>query len=283
MAGQDDCCLQGMQEAEKKTQAQLEAMKAERQRAVEQLRAAHSERHIATAQLEEDRQAASQKMQTMQEEVQTAQQRLQAVSSDCETAAKQLQNSRLAYEKERADWQQQREEWEAERSAKAEREQQLQRDMAAMQAMLEQYKAALQSGTPTQNRAEAANVSMSKGEASGQLLERSKGSSEGVPAAAALLLTPHTPRTANGESDDVAQPTQQVRAASRVAGQEPKNSAASMKGPSSLDACTPAPRMSEFEAASGVDPVLCSLLHVSSSVLCCTCFSVACCASPCIL
>ncbi len=133
-----------MQEAEKKSQAQLQALQAEKQAAAEQLKAAQT--NVVTAKqqlhtLSADKQAAIQELHAMQGEMQAVKQRLDASDADKAAAAKQLADSKAAHKEERARWQQQQAQWQAERAAKSEKEEQLQRDMAAMQAMLAEYKA----------------------------------------------------------------------------------------------------------------------------------------------
>ncbi len=135
-----------MQEAEKKAQAQLQILQAEKQASAEQLKAAQSDIQSTTQQLHSlhaDKQAAHEQLQSVQGDMQAVKQRLDRLDADKQAAAKQLQESKAAHEQERACWQQQQQQWEAERGAKAEREEQLQRDMAAMQATLAEYKAAL--------------------------------------------------------------------------------------------------------------------------------------------
>ena len=244
--------LQGMQEAEKRSQTQLEALQAERQSTAERLHAAQSESQAIAAQvqkLQADKQAATQEVQTMREEVQTVHQRLQATDADKAAAAKQLQESRLALQKERAEWQQQREEWEAERKAKAEREKQLQHDMAAMQAMLEEYKAVLQSSTRVEHgRTEAGTASMSQAQASGQLREKLERPSTAVP------LTPGNTHDASS-SEDTARPRlpqQQTPAAAGLSSGVAKRAIANKALSPDVDAGTPVQTVLElFGSASG--------------------------------
>ena len=242
--------LQGKQEAEKKSRTQLEALRAEKKSTAERLQAVQSESQAVAAQvqtLQADKQAADQQVQTMREEVRTVQQQLQAIDADKAAAAEQLQASRLALQNERAEWEQQRQEWEAERGAKAEKEKQLQHDMAAMQAMLEEYKAVLQSGkSAEEDRAEAGTASMSQGQASEQLRERLERPSTAVP------LTPGTAHDGSS-SDDTAQPRmsrQRTPAASALGGEAARAFAKKAQSPS-VDACTPAQTVLEFGSASG--------------------------------
>ena len=254
--------LQGMQEAEKKSQSQLEALEAEKQSTAERLQAVQSESQAVAAQvqtLQADKQAAAQQVQSMREEVRTVQQRLQAIDADKAAAAEQLQASRLALQKERAEWEQQRQEWAAERSAKAERERQLQHDMAAMQAMLDEYKAVLQSGRRAeQDRAEACTVSMSKGQASEQLREKLERPSTAVP------LTPGTAHDGSS-SDDTAPPRtslQQTPAAAALSGETAKTAFAKKGQSPGVDACTPARTVLEFGSASGAITSTCKATFV---------------------
>lgn len=241
--------LQGMQEAEKRSQAQLDALRADKRSSEEQLQAAQAKSQAIAAQvqtLHADKQAAAQEVQTMREEVQTAQQQLQA---DKAAAAKLLHDSRLALEKERAEWQQQKEEWEAERSAKVSRERQLQQEMAAMQAMIEEYKTAMQSGgsSAKQGSTEAGTGSMSKAQASGQLREQLDRPSTAVP------LTPGNAHDASS-SEDTAQPrmpTQQTPAAAALSVKSGHRKTAQKGQSPGVDACTPARTILEFGSASG--------------------------------
>ena len=243
--------LQGMLEAEKKSQTQLEALRAEKQSTAERLQAVQSESQTVAAQvqtLQADKQAAAQQVKTMREEVRTVQQQLQAIDADKAAAAEQLRSSRLALQKERAEWEQQRREWEAERSAKAEREKQLQHDMAAMQAMLEEYKAVLQSGKRgEQDRAEAGKASKSKGQASEQLREKLERPSTAIP------LTPGAAHDGSS-SDDTAQPRmseQQTPAAAALGGETAKRAFAKKGQSPSVEASTPARTVLEFGSVSG--------------------------------
>ena len=243
--------LQGMQEAEKKSQSQLEALQAERQSTAERLKAVQSESKAVAAQVETlqaDKQAAAQQVESMREEVRTVQQRLQATDADKAAAAEQLHASKLALQQERAEWEQQRQEWEAERSAKAERERQLQHDMAAMHAMLEEYKAVLQSGRRAeQDRAEAGTASMSKGQASEQLWQKLERPATAVP------LTPGNVHDGSS-SDDTAQPRisqQQTPAAAALSAETAKRAFAKKGQSPGMDACTPARTVLEFGSASG--------------------------------
>jgi len=112
-----------------------------------------------------DKQAATQELHTMQGEMQAVKQRLDASDADKAAAAKQLADSKAAHEEERARWQQQQEQWHAERAAKSGKEDQLQRDMAAMQAMLAEYKAALASAAQAADKKAALEgISRSTGE-----------------------------------------------------------------------------------------------------------------------
>ena len=241
--------LQGMQDAEKKSQGQLEALRAEKQSTADRLQAIQSESQAVAAQvqtLQADKQAAAQQVQSMREEVLTVQQRLQAIDADKAAAAEQLQASRLALQKERAEWEQQRQEWEAERSAKAEKERQLQHDMAAMQAMLDEYKhmsAVSQSGRRAeQDKVQAGTDLMSQGQASEQLRGKLERPSTAVPLTAGNAHD-------GSSSDDTAQPRvsqQQTPAAAALSGETAK------KGQSpGVDACTPARTVLEFGSASG--------------------------------
>lgn len=238
-----------MQEAEKKSQSQLEALRAEKHSTTERLQAVQSESQAVAAQLQTlqlDKQAASQQVQSMREEVQTVQQRLQAIDADKAAAAQQLHASRLALQRERAEWEQQRQEWEAERGAKAERERQLQQDMAAMHAMLEEYKFLLQSGKKAEqdrSRAEAGTASMSKGQVLGKLERPST----------AVPLTPGNAHDGSS-SDDTAQPTvsqQETPAAAGLTGEAVKRALAAKMLSPGVDACTPARTVLEFGSASG--------------------------------
>lgn len=246
--------LQGMQEAEKRTQTQLEGLRAEKQSTAEQLQAAQSKSQAIAAQvqtLQADKQAAAQQVQTMRKEVQTAQQQLQA---DKATAAKLVHKSRLELQQQRAEWQQQKEEWEAERSAKVSRERQLQQDLAAVQAILEEYKAALQSGgnTAKQDSTEAGMGSMSKAQASEQLREKLDRPSTAVP------LTPENAHDASS-SEDTAQPrmpTQQTPAAAALSVKSGHRTTAQKGQSPGVDACTPARTILEFGSASGTATTL---------------------------
>ena len=246
--------LQGMQDAEKKSQGQLEALRAEKQSTADRLQAIQSESQAVAAQvqtLQADKQAAAQQVQSMHEEVRTVQQRLQAIDADKAAAAEQLRASRLALQKERAEWEKQRQEWEAERSAKAEKERQLQHDMAAMQAMLDEYKhmsAVSQSGRRAeQDKVQAGTDLMSQGQASEQLREKLERPSTAVP------LTPGNAHDGSS-SDDTAQPRvsqQQTPAAAALSGETAKRVFAKKGQSPGVDACTPARTVLEFGSASG--------------------------------
>ena len=240
-----------MQEAEKKSRSQLAALQAEKQSTAERLKAVQSESKAVAAQVETlqaDKQAAAQQVQTMREEVRTVQQRLQAIDADKAAAAEQLQASRLALQKEHAEWEQQRQEWEAERSAKAERERQLQHDMTAMQAMLEEYKTELQLGRRAEeDRAEAGTGSMSKRQASEQMREKLERPATAVP------LTPGNAHDGSS-SDDTPRPRmsqRQTSAAAALSGETAKNAFAKKGQSPDVDACTPARTVLEFGSASG--------------------------------
>lgn len=137
---------QGIQEAEQKSQAELKALQVQKDAAGNRLDCAQSEIDEFKHQLcivSAGKHAATSQLQSMQGDMQAVKQRLDALDADKQAAAKQLADSKAAHEEERARWQQQQQQWEAERAAKSEREQQLQRDMADMQATLAEYKAAL--------------------------------------------------------------------------------------------------------------------------------------------
>ena len=150
---------QGVQEAEQKSQAELKALQVQRDAAGKRLDRAQSEIDQVKHQLcivSDGKRAATSQLQSMQGDMQAVKQRLDALDSDKQAAAKQLADSKAAHEEERARWQQQQQQWEAERAAKAEREQQLQRDMADMQATLAEYKAALAAAQSVEKKAAVA-------------------------------------------------------------------------------------------------------------------------------
>ena len=135
-----------MQEAEQKSQAELKALQADRDATGNQLKSALSGLAAARDQLDgmsADKHAATSQLQSMQGDMQAVKQRLDALDADKQAAAKQLADSKAAHEEELARWQQQQHQWEAERAAKSEKEQQLQRVIADMQATLAEYKPAL--------------------------------------------------------------------------------------------------------------------------------------------
>ncbi|DBA72580.1 TPA: hypothetical protein ACH3X2_010333 [Trebouxia sp. C0005] len=200
----------GMQEAENKSQAQLQALRAEKQAAAEQLKAAQSDMATAKQRLHTvsaDKQAATQELHTVQVQMQAVKQRLAASDADKAAAAEQLADSKAAHEEERARWQQQQKQWQAERAAKSEKEEQLQRDMAAMQAMLAEYKAALAAAQAADKQASLEGITRSTG-------------------ARAVPMTPHTPGHMEG--------------ADEAQGGVDRG----------LPACTPAKTVLEFDAAS---------------------------------
>ncbi|DBA82604.1 hypothetical protein WJX77_003635 [Trebouxia sp. C0004] len=200
----------GMQEAEKKSEAQLQVLQAEKQAAAEQLKAAQTDMVAAKQQLHTlsaDKQAATQELHTMQGELQAVKQRLDASDADKAAVAKLLADSTAAHKEERACWLQHQEQWQAERAAKLEKEEEVQRDMAAMQAMLTEYKAALAAAQTADQKAVVEGISRCTG-------------------VTAVPMTPHTPGHEGGADE-----------AQEELGQ-------------GLPACTPAKTVLEFGAAS---------------------------------
>ena len=96
------CNAQGAQEAEKKSQAEIQALKLDKQAAAEQLKKAQADMEEVTKKLYTDQQAADEQLRVMQTSVLAVTERLDKLEADRAAAAKELAESKTSHDQERA-------------------------------------------------------------------------------------------------------------------------------------------------------------------------------------